>query len=142
MRKLYHSPRARSFRVLWMLEEIGLTYDLGTVPLYVEGDVRMTESSAICQFLASGHADVNFSITSDEPDFGDSNTPSSRGAGNFGTGWDNGADRDVAEASLKRLKTDRIDTSLWKSPTICSCCLTSIAITSRPAQANELSAPH
>jgi glutathione S-transferase len=63
---LYHCVSARSFRPLWMLEELGLPYDLrmlpfppralarpflqenslGTVPLLVEGDTRMTESAA------------------------------------------------------------------------------------------------
>jgi len=61
---LYHCVSARSFRVLWMLEELGLAYELrmlafpprvhhkdflalnprGTVPLFVDGAVRMTES--------------------------------------------------------------------------------------------------
>ena len=73
---LYHCPRARSFRVLWMLEELALPYQLhllafpprvhakeylalnplGTVPLMVDGAARMTESSAICHYLAARHA--------------------------------------------------------------------------------------
>lgn len=74
-RTLYHCKQARSFRVLWMLEELGLDYELhmlpfpprvfareylevnplGTIPLYIEGDVRMTESSMICHWLATKH---------------------------------------------------------------------------------------
>lgn len=74
-RTLYHCKQARSFRVLWMLEELGLDYDLhmlpfpprvfakeylavnplGTIPLYIEGDARMTESSMICHWLATKH---------------------------------------------------------------------------------------
>jgi glutathione S-transferase len=70
--KLYHCHNARSFRVLWALEELGLDYELvmlpfpprqlepdylevnplGTVPALVDGAVRMTESAAICHFLA------------------------------------------------------------------------------------------
>ena len=70
---LYHCVSARSFRALWMLEELGLPYQLhmlpfppraltkpylalnplGTVPLLVDGDTRMTESVGICQYLAS-----------------------------------------------------------------------------------------
>lgn len=73
---LYHCVSARSFRPLWTLEELGLTYDLrmlpfppralarpflqenplGTVPLLVDGDTRMTESAAMCQYLAARHS--------------------------------------------------------------------------------------
>jgi glutathione S-transferase len=71
MLKLYHCKNARSLRPLWMLEELELPYELivlpfpprafakeylginplGTVPCFFDGDVRMTESSAICQYL-------------------------------------------------------------------------------------------
>ena len=30
--KLYHCARARSVRVLWLLEELGLDYELETMP--------------------------------------------------------------------------------------------------------------
>jgi glutathione S-transferase len=70
--KLYHCHNARSFRVLWALEELGIGYELvmlpfpprqlepdylevnplGTVPALVDGAVRMTESAAICHYLA------------------------------------------------------------------------------------------
>jgi glutathione S-transferase len=70
--KLWHCKDARSFRVLWALEELGLPYELvmlpfpprwmepsflelnplGTIPFFTDGDVKMTESAAICQYLA------------------------------------------------------------------------------------------
>lgn len=70
---LYHCVSARSFRPLWALEELGLAYELqmlpfpprvhrrdylaenplGTVPLLVDGETRMSESAAICQYLAA-----------------------------------------------------------------------------------------
>ena len=73
---LHHCVSARSVRPLWMLEELGLPYTLrmlpfppravarhflqdnplGTVPLLVDGDTRMTESAAMCQYLAARHS--------------------------------------------------------------------------------------
>lgn len=69
--KLWHCAGSRSLRPLWALEEMGLEYELeilpfpprmfereylkvntlGTVPYFVDGEVHMTESSAICQYL-------------------------------------------------------------------------------------------
>lgn len=86
-RTLYHSRQARSFRVLWMLEELGLDYELhmlpfpprefareylainplGTIPFYVEGDARMTESSMICHYLASRQESPKLWVGPDEP---------------------------------------------------------------------------
>jgi glutathione S-transferase len=83
-RILYHCHQARSVRVVWMLEELGLDYELrmlpfpprvfareylevnplGTIPLYIEDDVRMTESSMICHWLASRHG--KFHVAADE----------------------------------------------------------------------------
>jgi glutathione S-transferase len=87
---LYHCVSARSFRVLWMLEELGLPYrlemlpfpprlhrrsylelnPLGTVPALLDGGVRMTESAAICQYLAQRHSARALNVEADEPDFG------------------------------------------------------------------------
>lgn len=75
MLTLYHCADARSFRALWALEELGVPYELkllpfpprvlapeylaenplGTIPLLVDGATRMTESSAIVQYLAVKH---------------------------------------------------------------------------------------
>ena len=65
--KLWHCKNSRSLRPLWALEEMGLEYELevlpfpprffkkeflndnvlGTVPYFSDGDITMTESSAI-----------------------------------------------------------------------------------------------
>jgi glutathione S-transferase len=70
---LYHCINARSFRPLWALEETQQAYQLtvlpfpprvharpylqenplGTVPLLINGNARMTESAAMCQYIAS-----------------------------------------------------------------------------------------
>ncbi|MBD9665515.1 glutathione S-transferase family protein [Variovorax sp. VRV01] len=87
---LHHCVSARSFRPLWMLEELGIPYDLkmmpfppralarsyleinplGTVPAMFDGTVRMTESSAICQYLAARFSPGNLDVGIDEPAFG------------------------------------------------------------------------
>ncbi len=91
---LYHCVSARSFRPLWMLEELRLPYTLhmmpfpprakarwfleenplGTVPLLVQGEgprqVRMTESAAICQYLAAAHPDAGLEVRPADPAFG------------------------------------------------------------------------
>jgi len=87
---LYHCVSARSFRPLWMLEELGLPYELkvlpfpprrdaepylevnplGTIPAFFDGATRMTESAAICQYLAARHSPGRLNVETDEPDFG------------------------------------------------------------------------
>jgi len=70
---LYGVPRTRSLRVSWLLEELGLEWDYqfidfasgynrspeflainpcGKVPALVDGELCLTESAGICQFLA------------------------------------------------------------------------------------------
>ena len=86
MLKIYHAPRTRSIRLLWLLEELGLPYTIekvaftpkpqpftqatpfGKVPALEDGEVKMFESGAMVEYLlerygngrlapASGHAD-------------------------------------------------------------------------------------
>ena len=75
--KVYFSPRSRAVRTVWLLEEIGLPYELerfelgqkemrapeytrlnpnGRVPTLVDGETTITESTAIAQYLAMKHA--------------------------------------------------------------------------------------
>jgi glutathione S-transferase len=87
---LYHCVSARSFRCLWMLEELGLPYELrmlpfpprvlaraylelnplGTVPLMIDGGTRMTESAAICQYLCALSAPTSLQVEPAEDDYG------------------------------------------------------------------------
>jgi glutathione S-transferase len=71
--KLYHVPQSRSGRPRWLLEELGVPYDLvtlgmtdgslktpehlkvhphGAVPALQDGDLTIFESAAICLYLA------------------------------------------------------------------------------------------
>lgn len=88
--KLYHCLNARSFRPLWMLEEMGLPYELvmlpfpprerasgyleinplGTIPFFVDGETAMTESAAICEYLALRYGPSPLAVRSEEAEFG------------------------------------------------------------------------
>ena len=72
---VYHAKNTRSMRVLWLLEELGVKAEIkslpfppsklqpdylainptGTVPALVDGPVQLTESMAICEYLAAKH---------------------------------------------------------------------------------------
>jgi glutathione S-transferase len=90
MMTLWHCFNARSFRPLWALEELGLAYELrmlpfppralareylrvnplGTIPAFLEDGVRMTESAAICQYLADRHGLGTLGVAPEETAYG------------------------------------------------------------------------
>lgn len=71
MLKLYGSHKSRTLRVLWALEEIGLDYEhqpapprsdevlalnpSGKIPVLTDGDLILTDSTAILSYLADKH---------------------------------------------------------------------------------------
>ena len=87
---LYHCMNARSFRALWALEELRLPYELkilpfpprvhardylqvnplGTIPLMLDGETRMTESAAICQYLATRYGPSPLGVQPNESAYG------------------------------------------------------------------------
>lgn len=90
--KLYHCRDTRSMRPFWTLEELGIDYQLvkmpmwprfnyedyleinplGTVPALTDGDLTMTESAGMAQYLVDKYgSDSSLAITPDEPDYGE-----------------------------------------------------------------------
>ncbi|MEA2832270.1 MAG: hypothetical protein QOG66_472 [Methylobacteriaceae bacterium] len=43
---------------------------LGTIPLLLDGDTRMTESAAICQYLSTRYGPSPLAVQPDEPSYG------------------------------------------------------------------------
>lgn len=90
MIELYHCPDARSFRVLWTLEELGLPYELhllpfpprarapeylkvnplGTIPAMIDGATFMTESAAIVQYLVTRYGPSPLAVEVKDPAYG------------------------------------------------------------------------
>lgn len=87
--KLYHCKGARSLRAVWMLEEMGLDYELvvlpfpprvfqkeylginplGTIPWLEDGDARLSESSAICQYLGTTYGPTDLVVAPGAEDY-------------------------------------------------------------------------
>jgi|TARA_R110002072_G_scaffold1533_1_gene12757 glutathione S-transferase len=88
--KLWHCSSARSLRPLWTLEELELEYEvqilpfpprvferdylkvnsLGTVPFFSDGDIEMTESVGICQYLIDHYQRYDFGLEPSHPEYG------------------------------------------------------------------------
>jgi len=86
---LYHCTAARSFRPLWALEELKLPYELkmlpfpprvfakeylginplGTIPLLLDGDTRMTESAGIAHYLVTRYGPTPLAPAPHDPAF-------------------------------------------------------------------------
>src|SRR3984893_14195137 len=87
---LYHCAAARSFRPLWMLEEMRLPYNLkmlpfpprvlareylainplGTIPYLIDGETKMTESSGICHYLGTRLGPTDLIVDLKDPAYG------------------------------------------------------------------------
>lgn len=86
--KLYGFKNSRSNRVEWMLQELGLPYELvkddllageqkradhvarhqhALVPALEDGDVRMIEATAMCLYLADKHAEKGLAPATSSP---------------------------------------------------------------------------
>ena len=89
--KLYHYSKSRSARVLWLLEELGLEYEVemlpfdarafrladhlevesyGELPMLVDGAASMNESIAVVTYLLDRYADGRLEPDRDSDDYG------------------------------------------------------------------------
>ncbi len=88
MLKLHHAPNSRAGRIVWLLEELGLEYELnkmafhpkdlksdahrarhplGRVPVLDDGDVTIYESGAIVEYIVARHTDGSLKPAVDSP---------------------------------------------------------------------------
>jgi glutathione S-transferase len=76
--KLHLAPRTRAIRSRWLLEELGVPYELvivdpatHQVPTLVDGDLTLFQSSAICLYLADRFPEPRMAPPADSPARGD-----------------------------------------------------------------------
>lgn len=90
MLKLHHAPNSRAGRILWLLEELQLPYEinrmefspkalktaehrarhpLGRVPVLEDGPVTLFESGAIVEYIIARHSDGTLKPAVDSPLF-------------------------------------------------------------------------
>jgi glutathione S-transferase len=89
MLKIYHAQGARSLRVLWLCEEMGVPYEtaeasfmkpsdefkaanpLRTVPAMKDGDVTMIESVAMMIYIMAKYGPTDLEVKPNEQGYGD-----------------------------------------------------------------------
>ena len=88
--KLYFAPNSRAVRIAWLLEELGLEYEvekytvgdralrtseyykihpMGRIPVLEDGETRIYESGAIVQYLLARHGNGKFVPAVEDPSF-------------------------------------------------------------------------
>ena len=92
MLKLHHAPNSRAGRIVWLLEELKLPYDinkmkfhpsdlksdehrkrhpLGRIPVLEDGDISIYESGAIVEYILARHAPGKLKPDTNDPMFPD-----------------------------------------------------------------------
>ena len=87
--KIYSCDASRGVRPMWTAEEMGLKYEsemmpfpprflhkefmdiniLGTIPYLIDGEVEMTESVAMCQYLVDIYGPTDLKVSNNETDY-------------------------------------------------------------------------
>ena len=84
MLKLHHAPNSRAGRIVWLLEELKLPYDINTmkfhpsdlksdehepdtlleeIPVLEDNDISIYESGAIVEYILARHAQESSNLT-------------------------------------------------------------------------------
>ena len=93
MLTVHHLGISQSERIVWLCEELGLTYELkrydrradnrlapdaykalhpmGIAPVITDGDLVLGESGAICDYICARYGDGRLTPKPDDPDFAD-----------------------------------------------------------------------
>lgn len=87
---IHHLGVSQSDRIVWLMEELDLPYELkwydrgddflapaeyralhpaGTAPIITDGDLVMAESTAIVEYISQRHGDGRLSVNVDDPDY-------------------------------------------------------------------------
>jgi len=87
---IHHLGVSQSDRIVWLMEELGLSYDLkryargddflapaeyralhpaGTAPIITDGDLVMAESTAIVEYISQRYGEGKLSVAVDDPDY-------------------------------------------------------------------------
>lgn len=88
--KLYFAPKSRAVRIAWLLEELGLEYELeyfkvgdkilrsaeykkihpmGRIPVLEDDKVKIYESGAILQYILAKYDNGSLAFTHEDPEF-------------------------------------------------------------------------
>src|SRR5215467_13768318 len=92
MLTIHHLGVSQSDRIVWLMEELGLPYELrwydrgadflappeyralhpaGTAPIIDDGDVRLCESAAIVEYIIQRHGKGRLGVASSQPNYPD-----------------------------------------------------------------------
>ncbi len=87
---IHHLGVSQSDRIVWLMEELGLDYDLkwynrgedflappefralhpaGTAPIITDGELVMAESTAIVEYISQRYGGGKLSVTADDPEY-------------------------------------------------------------------------
>jgi glutathione S-transferase len=87
MLKIFHAPRSRSFRIVWLCEEMGVPYEsvavnfrdpspeflavnpLKSLPVLQDGEVSMIESVAMMLYIMAKYGPTDLALKAEDPGY-------------------------------------------------------------------------